>query len=64
MDDAYARLRQQPSALIGTYAATAPAEFFAVVSELFFEQPQALAQAEPAVYRELVLLYQVHPLAW
>ncbi len=64
MDDAYWRLRAQPSALIGAYAATAPAEFFAVVSELFFEQPQALADAEPAVYRELALLYQVHPLAW
>ena len=35
-----------------------------MVSELFFEQPQALAAAEPAVYRELALLYQVHPLAW
>jgi Mlc titration factor MtfA (ptsG expression regulator) len=64
MDDAYGRLRDQPSALIGAYAAAAPAEFFAVVSELFFEQPQALAAAEPAVYRELALLYQVHPLAW
>ena len=40
------------------------AEFFAVVSELFFEQPQALAAEAPAVYRELALLYQVHPLAW
>ncbi len=64
MDAAYWRLREHPSALIGTYAATAPAEFFAVVSELFFEQPQALAAAEPAVYQELALLYQVHPLAW
>jgi Mlc titration factor MtfA (ptsG expression regulator) len=64
MDAAYGRLQHQPSALIGPYAATAPAEFFAVVSELFFEQPQALADAEPAVYRELALLYQVHPLAW
>lgn len=64
MDAAYWRLQEQPSALIGSYAATAPAEFFAVVSELFFEQPQALAAAEPEVYRELALLYQVHPLAW
>ncbi len=64
MDAAYGRLQQQPSALIGSYAATAPAEFFAVTSELFFEQPQALAGAEPAVYRELALLYQVNPLAW
>lgn len=64
MDEAYARLQQEPSALIGDYAATAPAEFFAVVSELFFERPQALAAEAPEVYRELALLYQVHPLAW
>lgn len=64
MGEAFARLQQQPSAVIGAYAATEPAEFFAVVSELFFEQPQALAAEAPAVYRELALLYQVHPLAW
>ena len=64
MDEAFQRLQQQPSALIGAYAASEPAEFFAVTSELFFEQPQALAAEEPLVYRELALLYQVHPLAW
>lgn len=64
MGEALERIRQEPSALIGPYAATEPAEFFAVVSELFFEQPQALAAEAPAVYRELALLYQVHPLGW
>ena len=64
MGEAFARLQQQPSEVIGPYAATEPAEFFAVVSELFFEQPQALAAEVPAVYRELALLYQVHPLTW
>ena len=64
MGEAFARLQQQPSEVIGPYAATEPAEFFAVVSELFFERPQALATEAPAVYRELALLYQVHPLAW
>ncbi len=64
MGEAFERLRQQPSALISNYGATEPAEFFAVVSELFFEQPQALAAEVPAVYRELALLYQVNPLAW
>jgi len=64
MDAAFWRLRAQPSALVGHYAATSPAEYFAVVSELFFEQPQALAEAEPAVYRELALLYRVDPQAW
>ena len=64
MGEAFERLRQQPSALISDYGATEPAEFFAVLSELFFEQPQALAAEAPAVYRELALLYQVNPLAW
>lgn len=64
MDAAFDRLQQQPSALFGSYATTAPAEFFAVATELFFEQPQALADAEPEVYRELALLYQLHPLSW
>jgi len=64
MGEALAQLRHEPSALISAYGATEPAEFFAVVSELFFEQPQALAAEAPAVYRELALLYQVNPLAW
>jgi Mlc titration factor MtfA (ptsG expression regulator) len=64
MGEAFARLNREPSALISDYGATEPAEFFAVVSELFFEQPQALAAEAPAVYRELMLLYQVNPLAW
>ena len=64
MDAAYAQLHHQPSALISAYGATDPAEFFAVVSELFFEQPQALAAEAPAVYRELVLLYGVDPAGW
>ena len=59
-----AHLQATPSALISDYGATDPAEFFAVVSELFFEQPQALVAEAPAVYRELALLYQLNPLAW
>ena len=64
MGEAFERLGQAPSPLISDYGATDPAEFFAVVSELFFEQPRPLAAAEPAVYRELALLYQINPLAW
>ena len=58
------QLRQQPSAVIDGYGATDAAEFFAVATETFFERPQALASEAPDVYRELALLYQVHPLAW
>lgn len=71
MDDAFWRAQHQADLsaapatnLFGAYAATAPAEFFAVATELFFERPQALADAEPAVYRELAGLYQVHPAGW
>jgi Mlc titration factor MtfA (ptsG expression regulator) len=64
MGAAFERLRDEPSALIDAYGASDPAEFFAVVTELFFEQPHALATEAPAVYRELVELYRVDPSAW
>ena len=50
--------------LIDPYAATNPAEFFAVVSELFFEQPTALAAYHPALYRVLSSYYRLNPLSW
>ena len=64
MGAAFERLRNEPSATIDAYGASDPAEFFAVVTEVFFEQPQALATEAPAVYRELADLYGLHPLAW
>jgi MtfA peptidase len=53
-----------PSTLISAYGATDPAEFFAVVSEVFFEQPQRLAAEEPALYREFSGFYRIDPLSW
>lgn len=50
--------------VIDAYAATDPAEFFAVVSEHFFEQPVELAGAHPALYAEFVRLYRTDPQAW
>ena len=64
MDAAFDRAQQVPCHQLAGYATTAPAESFAVASELFFERPEDLAAAEPDVYRELALLYQVNPLAW
>ncbi len=64
----YALLRQRPArgepGLIGAYAATDPAEFFAVVSELFFERPAELAAAHAALYAELAQYYRADPLLW
>ncbi len=45
--------------LIGAYAATDEAEFFAVVSELFFEKPLSLRKHFPDVYRELKKFYNL-----
>ena len=64
MGDALERLRSEPSALIDGYGASNPAEFFAVVTEVFFEQPKELAAREPAVYAELAKLYHLNPMEW
>ncbi|HEY3327010.1 MAG TPA: M90 family metallopeptidase [Novimethylophilus sp.] len=43
------------------YAAEAPEEFFAVMSEVFFEQPMLLRQEYPAVYAQLAAFYRQQP---
>lgn len=44
------------------YAAEHPGEFFAVGSEVFFEAPDLLKEAYPAVYEQLCLFYRQNPL--
>jgi MtfA peptidase len=58
------RIAHGEPTLLGDYAATAPAEFFAVASEVFFEQPGPLAADAPALYREFSAYYRVDPLNW
>jgi hypothetical protein len=53
-----------PSSLFDDYGATDPAEFFAVISEVFFEQPERMASEHPALYRELSQFYSLNPLSW
>lgn len=43
------------------YAAEAPAEFFAVASEVFFTAPWELRDEYPAVYAQLATLYRQDP---
>ncbi len=50
--------------LIDAYGATDPAEFFAVVSEVFFERGVELAAWHPALYEELKRYYAVDPVSW
>jgi len=46
--------------LIGSYAATNEAEFFAVVTERYFEKPQALKKHFPELFKELNSFYQTY----
>jgi Mlc titration factor MtfA (ptsG expression regulator) len=48
---------------IDPYASESPGEFFAVASEAFFETPERLAPAYPAVYEQLRQFYRQDPLA-
>ncbi|MFT3735290.1 MAG: zinc-dependent peptidase [Rhodocyclaceae bacterium] len=68
LGEAFARLQAQAAhgipTLLNHYGATNPAEFFAVASEVFFEQAQELAWDNPSLYRELSRYYRVNPLSW
>ena len=59
----YRRLRRHPGQdpVLRDYAATNPAEFFAVVTEAFFERPLALAEAKPELYGVLRDFYRQDP---
>lgn len=64
----FARLQQRLGAgeptLLGDYAGSDPAEFFAVATESYFEQPHALWAESPALYEELRSYYHVDPRQW
>ena len=47
--------------LLGSYAATNEAEFFAVVTERFFESPHSLKRHFPELYSELKDFYHIDP---
>ena len=49
--------------LLGSYAATNEAEFFAVVTERFFESPHSLKRHFPELYKELKEFYKIDPAA-
>jgi hypothetical protein len=44
------------------YGATNPAEFFAVVTEAFFEKPVRLQQRHPQLYEQLAVFFQQDPI--
>ena len=48
---------------VDPYAAEAPEEFFAVMSEAFFEIPKQLQSDYPGIYRQLQKFYRQDPAA-
>lgn len=60
-DDFCARFERGENLLLDTYGTEHPAEFFAVMSEAFFETPGLLKREYRAVYKQLSLYYQQDP---
>lgn len=63
-DDFCRRVDAGEDTAIDPYASQDPAEFFAVVSEIFFEAPELLIDEYPAVYEQLRQFYRQDPAAW
>jgi len=68
MNKAYAKLqrdvRKGRPAFLDEYGATDPAEFFAVVTECFFEQPSELRQEYPELYEQLKYCFRQDPVEY
>ena len=64
----YERLRDDVDAgkatFLDPYAATEPAEFFAVVTEAFFMQPRELEAEHAGLYAQLRTYYRLDPARW
>lgn len=58
---AYDTVRAEGSPVLRQYAGTNPAEFFAVATEVFFNQPHELCEYEPDLYGELRSFYKQDP---
>jgi len=58
------RLERNKKTIINSYGATSPAEFFAVATETFFEQPRALMKEYPDLYSLLEYYYHLCPIDW
>lgn len=50
--------------VLDAYGAESPAEFFAVATETFFEEPHGLSAEHPELYEQLHSYYQTDPRTW
>jgi MtfA peptidase len=56
-----AAVRSGQPTLLNPYGASNPAEFFAVATETFFEQPAELRSRHPELYQQLTLYFKQDP---
>jgi Mlc titration factor MtfA (ptsG expression regulator) len=67
LGESYERLHRELErhrrSCIDSYGATSPAEFFAVVTETFFERPERLERCYPELYEQMRLYYKQDPAA-
>jgi Mlc titration factor MtfA (ptsG expression regulator) len=62
-EDFQGRVERREATAVDPYAAESPAEFFAVLSEAFFEAPGAVRSDYAAVYDQLAAFYRQDPAA-
>ncbi len=51
-------------AVLDTYGAINPAEFFALATRTFFERPASLRAKQPELYRELARFFRQDPVTY
>ena len=56
--------KKRKRSVFNKYGATHPAEFFAVVTEAFFEKPKQFQKKHPELYGELTDYYKLNPVEW
>lgn len=63
MGNAFEDFQAHPKQGLDRYGATNPAEFFAVLAEVFFETPTALNKAYPELYELMTHFFKQEPLS-
>jgi len=62
--DLIERVQRNSNKVLDGYGSTSPAEFFAVASEVFFEQGARMKDRLPKLYTQLEQYYGVDPAGW
>lgn len=58
------RVEQHKNSVIDNYGATSAVEFFAVITESFFEKPQQMQSKLPELYEQLAHYFDLDPVKW